>query len=259
MSCVILMYHVVDEPRSASEARFCCPPHQFRAQMKHLADAGWCVITLSELVACIQRGEAPPERSVVITFDDGTACTREIAMPILDEFGFKATVYVVSELIDGVNDWMIKEGQPERKMITVSQLRELDEAGMEIGSHTAHHVWMAKIPEAQAAEEASNSKVRLEDLLGKPVNHFAYPYGNNNSVVREIVEKAGYISAVSTRAGKNNPETGLFSLRRIEIMGNDALWQFRLKLKTGTHDMPPWSLMRAKVKACLGMGRRGQD
>ena len=57
--CVVLMYHVVDLPRSASEARFCCRPAMFAAQMRHLADDGWRVIALSELVAALRVGREP--------------------------------------------------------------------------------------------------------------------------------------------------------------------------------------------------------
>ena len=65
--CVVLMYHVVDKPRSNGEARFCCTPEMFALQMKHLADDGWNVIRLSELVSHLRAGTDPGKRSVAIT------------------------------------------------------------------------------------------------------------------------------------------------------------------------------------------------
>ena len=256
MSCVILMYHVIDEPRAASEARFCCPPEMFRAQMEHLSSTGWRVIALSELARHIERGQAPPERSVVITFDDGTACTHEFALPILAEFGYPAAVFIVSHLIGGINDWMVREGQPERKMLSNRQVVELRDANIEIGSHTAHHVWMTRVSPDEAKREALESKARLEELLGSRVVHFAYPYGNHNRDVQRIVHDAGYKSACSTRAGKIGRGTDMLSLRRVEIRGDDALWQFRVKLIIGTNDVPPWSLARTAVKKILGIDRK---
>ena len=193
---------------------------------------------------------------MVITFDDGTACTHEFALPILAEFGYPAAVFVVSHLIGGINDWMVREGQPERKMLSNRQLVELRDANIEIGSHTAHHVWMTRVSPDEAKREARESKARLEELLGSRVVHFAYPYGNNNRDVQRIVRDAGYKSACSTRAGKIGRGTDMLSLRRVEIRGDDALWQFRVKLVIGTNDVPPWSLARTAVKKILGIDRK---
>jgi peptidoglycan/xylan/chitin deacetylase (PgdA/CDA1 family) len=253
--CIVLMYHVIDSPRAASEARYCTPPKMFRQQMQHLHATGWNVIPLAELVRSMGEKRATPARSVVITFDDGTACTHEAALPVLGEFGFPATVFAVSDLVDGRNEWMIREGQPARAMLSTVQLRELHAAGVEIGSHTACHAWMARISPSQAADEARRSKDRLEDILGKPVRHFAYPYGNQSKAAREAVRDAGYEAACTTRSGKNDLDTDRFALRRTEIRGDDAFWQFCAKLRSATHDMPPWSLARATARRLIAASR----
>lgn len=253
--CVVLMYHVVDDPRSDGEARFCCTPAMFALQMKHLADDGWRVIRLSELVSHLRAGTDPGKRTVVVTFDDGTACTREQALPILARHAFPATVFVVSSLVDRRNEWMVRDGHPARPLLSATQVRELDAAGIDVGSHTANHVWLARIPFDDALKELRNSKEQLESLLGKPVRHFAYPYGNFNREVRDAVERIGYEGACSTRWGRNGFETDRFAINRVEVMGADSLLQFRLKLHSGTHDMPPWSVPRAAVKRALqGLG-----
>jgi peptidoglycan/xylan/chitin deacetylase (PgdA/CDA1 family) len=253
--CVVLMYHVIDSPRAASEARFCTPQHVFRQQMRHLYTTGWNVIPLAELVRSVTEKRPAPARSVVITFDDGTACTHEAALPVLSEFGFSATVFAVSDLVGGRNEWMIREGQPARPMLSTLQLRELHAAGVEIGSHTARHAWMDRISPSHAADEARMSKARLEEILGHPVRHFAYPYGNHSQAVRDVVRDAGYEAACTTRSGKNGPDTEIFALRRTEIRGDDSMWQFCAKLLSGTHDMPPWSLARATARRMIGATR----
>lgn len=253
--CVVLMYHVVDLPRSGSEARFCCTPAMFAAQMQHLADDGWRVVALSELVAALSAGREPPDRSVVITFDDGTACTREHAMPVLQQHRFPACVFMVSALVAGRNEWVASQGEPVRGMLDPTQLRELDAGGIEVGSHTVNHARLAKIPLPNAIDEIRRSREDLAQLLGKPVRFFAYPYGSFNPAVRDAVQDAGYEGACSTRWGRNGAGADPFAIKRVEVLGSDSLWQFRLKLHSGTNDMPPWSVPRAAVKQALqGLG-----
>lgn len=253
--CVVLMYHVVDTPRSAGEARFCCDPSMFAAQMQHLADEGWHVIPLADLVSTLRAGKEPKERSVVITFDDGTACTHENALPVLARHGFPASVFVVSGLVGTHNQWMSGEGYPKRRMLDAAQLRELVASDIDVGSHTASHVRLAKIPLPVAVEEIRRSRSELEGVLGNPVRYFAYPYGNFNPQVRDAVQDAGYEGACSTRWGRNDVGVDPFAIKRVEVMGADRLWQFRLKLRSGTNDMPPWSVPRAAVKRTLqGLG-----
>jgi hypothetical protein len=84
----------------------------------------------------------------------------------------------------------------------------------------------------------------LEDVLGREVFHFAYPFGSWSPIARDAVIEAGYKGACSTMSGLNRKGEDLFLLRRSEIKGNDAPWQFRLKLSFGTNDMPPTSDLR---------------
>ncbi|MBN8507169.1 MAG: polysaccharide deacetylase family protein [Burkholderiales bacterium] len=249
--CVILMYHVIGMPRGAAESRLCCPPENFVRQMECLSRDGWNVIPLSEYVLASARNRPVPERSAVITFDDGTACTHEQALPVLKRFGFPATVFVVSGLIGGRNEWMTRLGHPERRMLTAGQLRELDREGVTIGSHTVNHVRLAGLDGARLGAELVESRQQLEDILGKPVLHFAFPYGSRDASATRAVREAGYESACTTRAGLNRPGADPFALHRTEIMGGDSLVQFKFKLRIGSHDMPPWSLARAAARRWL--------
>jgi peptidoglycan/xylan/chitin deacetylase (PgdA/CDA1 family) len=248
----ILMYHVVDVARSDAERRICCPPEEFARQMSYLADNGWRVLSLSDLVAAIQDKSTLPTRTVVITFDDGTACTLERAFPILARHGFPATVFVVAGLVGGKNEWMCRDGHPSRTMLSSAQLRELAGANVEVGSHTITHPRLAGLAANEVAREVFDSKLMLEDLLGRNVAHFAYPYGSYDEAALNAVRGAGYRAACSTVMGRNRvADSNLLALRRTEIRGTDALWQFGLKLRSATHDMPPWSIPRAAAKRIL--------
>jgi peptidoglycan/xylan/chitin deacetylase (PgdA/CDA1 family) len=117
-----------------------------------------------------------------------------------------------------------------------AQMRALDAAGVTIGSHTSTHARLTELPAEQVTRELSDSKKQLEDLLGKPVCYFAYPYGLFNPAVRDAAEQSGYRGACSTRAGFNREGEDRFLLRRIDVFGNDALWQFKQKLRFGINE-----------------------
>lgn len=248
----VLMYHVVDVARSDGEKRLCCRPDEFDRQMTYLAESGWQVVSLSNLLEAAAGGRSLPAKTAVLTFDDGTACTFERALPVLRRFGFPATVFVVAGLVGGRNEWMCREGHPERALLSIAQLRALGSEGIEVGSHSISHVRLAGLPAVELAREVVGSKTRLEGILGQPVRHFAYPYGSLDRAAVDAVHAAGYVSACSTVMGRNSASRfDRFALHRTEIKGDDALWQFRLKLVSGTHDMPPWSMPRAALKKLL--------
>ena len=251
MSAAVLMYHMVDTPQNDTEARFCRTPERFRADMQHLADAGYTVLSLAALRECINGLRPWPPKTAAITFDDGIACDFEHALPILQSFGYSASFFIVTGLIDGHNDWAVGHGFARRRMLSGAELREMNRAGMDVGSHTVGHRMLGKTSLDEARAELRDSKARLEDLLGRDVPHFAYPYGSWKPEVKSAVVDAGYALACSTLPGKVRTADDPFLLRRIEIKGDDSPLQFNLKLRLGTQDMPPLSDMRRAARRRL--------
>jgi hypothetical protein len=88
----------------------------------------------------------------------------------------------------------------------------------------------------EAKREVEESKKFLEDRLGIPINHFAYPYGDLSQSIVDMVQGAGYATACSVRAGFNNKNTSPFIIKRIGIFGEDSLWKFALKATFGTNE-----------------------
>ena len=254
--CVALMYHVIGQAKDPREARFCCPPSTFRSHLEMLRDSGWRVISTKELVAALHHGLPLPAKSVILTFDDGTACTFDVAAPIMCEFGYTASVFMVSGLIGRENLWMRADGLPRRPMLSVSQHREHDAAGFDIGSHTVDHVKLADLPLEQCEFQLRASKLSLEDVLGHPVRHFAFPYGSCDEERSKLVRSVGFDAAFTTRWGKINTKSSAYSLRRVEVMGSDSPIRLRMKMGLGTNDMPPWSVLRQMVKRTLRMKRQ---
>lgn len=232
---LILMYHLVDTPRSAQEHRFCTPPAEFARQMDHLA-AEYTPVALEELMRCV-AGERPwPSRAVHVTFDDGFAGVLEHAAPVLAARSIPATLFAVSDRLGRSNDWMTRRGFPERALLSAAQLRELQSAGFTIGSHTKTHARLTELERERVADEVASSKAVLEDALGREVAYFAYPYGLMNDSVRRAVVDAGYLAACSTVPGFNRLGEDAFRMRRIDVFGTDRLWQFRQKLRFGRNE-----------------------
>jgi peptidoglycan/xylan/chitin deacetylase (PgdA/CDA1 family) len=103
----------------------------------------------------------------------------------------------------------------EFSSVTPSQARTMDSMNVKIESHTVTHPILTGIPEPQLEYELRRSKDRLEELLDRRINHFCYPNGDLDQKIRESVKDAGYISAVSTRYGRNECAVDLFTLNRI--------------------------------------------
>jgi peptidoglycan/xylan/chitin deacetylase (PgdA/CDA1 family) len=233
---VILMYHIVDEPRAANEVRYCCSPAAFEEQMGHLKRARYEVVPLSSLIDRLGDESRSDRPLVAVTFDDGFAATYRNALPILERQRIPATMFVVSGRIGGSNDWMQERGFPSRPLVDASEIRKLAAAGIEIGSHTRTHPRLPEIASESQRQELQGSKRDLEDLLGAAVRHLAYPFGRFNQTVQALAEEAGYAAACCTRAGFNREQADRFALRRVEVYGSDPLWKFRQKLSFGVSD-----------------------
>ena len=232
---LILMYHLVDTPRSQRERRFCTPPAEFARQMDDLAGEH-TPVALDDIFLCLAGMKPWPRQPVHVTFDDGFAGVLEHAAPMLVQRGIPATLFAVSDRLGRSNDWMASRGFPERRLLDAPQLRELEAMGFTIGSHTRTHARLTEADPARVRDEVAGSKSALEDALGHEVAYFAYPYGLVNDSVRGAVAAAGYRGACSTIPGFNRTGQDPYLIRRIDVFGTDRLWQFRQKLRFGRNE-----------------------
>ena len=229
-------------------------PKKFKKQMAYLKRTGYQVVSLDELVNSIKNGGQLNSKSVVITLDDGYMDNWENAFPILQEFGFTATIFVISQLIGRTNEWIQKGGENRRKLLGWRELEIMATEGISIGAHTKTHPSLTEVGVEFATEEIQGVKKDLEDRLGMTINFFAYPYGKMNETVKEIVRNTGYKAAFSTLSGFNGKNEDLYKLRRLDIYGTDSLLQFALKLKFGTNQMKMVDVVQyyfSRLKALL--------
>jgi peptidoglycan/xylan/chitin deacetylase (PgdA/CDA1 family) len=173
----------------------------------------------------------PPAKSVVITFDDGYADNFEIALPVLEQFSFPATFFLVSNA-NGTAAWASVPELKQRRLTSLSEAKTyLDR--VDFGAHTRTHPRLTTLTPVELEDEVGGSKRELEETLAVPVTTFAYPFGNVNDGVRAAVEEAGFLVACGVRSGRNVPATDRYDLRRLEVRGSDSLFRFIVMLWLG--------------------------
>jgi peptidoglycan/xylan/chitin deacetylase (PgdA/CDA1 family) len=212
----VLMYHAFGAPSCALEASYTVTPGLFQRHLELLRAEGWTTLGIEALTECLRQGRPLPQRTVGITIDDGFACIHEHLGPELER-GLKATAYVVSGSLDAMARFDRDLGIRARPMLSRVQLRELSDAGLEVGSHTVNHPDLRMLADAALENELVRSKNELEQLLGTATTSFAYPRGRFDRRVRQAVADAGYLSACCTLGGLNNTRTDALLIRRIQM------------------------------------------
>ncbi|MGC8529476.1 MAG: polysaccharide deacetylase family protein [Leptospirillia bacterium] len=204
-------------------------PESFRRQVTLLADLGYRGVTLREALAraADSRGASGPS-PIVLTFDDGYLDNYEHAAPILDEQGFRATIYFVAERMGGRVDWTEDPLWGGHALMDAGKARELVEKGFEAGSHTLTHPDLAKLSEAEARREIAESRPRLEDHLSAPVTTFCYPYGSFLPIHAGMVREAGYDAARTVRRYRLGRSEDLMTLACRPVSGRMGLGRFGL-------------------------------
>lgn len=214
----VLMYHKVSPDSFRNGPGLRVTPYEFERQIKYLKESGYNDISLDELVTHWEKGTSLPNRPVVITFDDGYEDNYIYAFPVLKKYGYTATIFLVYNEVGGYNQWDIKEHNTRPfKLLTWEQIRTMQDYGIYFESHTLNHHHLTSLPAEEAQKEICESKTKLEQALGKPVNYIAYPYGQHNDQICEITQKAGYKAAVTTITGTNQQTTDPYRLKRLRI------------------------------------------
>ena len=207
----ILTYHKLGpRPSGARLKGLYLSQRLFSHQLAELRQAGFVSGRLSD------AGSSPssPNRRIGITFDDGFLNVLEFGAALLKEHNFRAIQFLVAAKLGGQNDWEIADGEVPAPLMNEAQVRDWLAAGHEIGSHTLTHPWLTRVSTAQAREEITASRKKLEDRFGTSIDHFCYPYGDWNESVRDLVQGAGYKTACTTQPGINTPTDSLFALKR---------------------------------------------
>ncbi len=187
---------------SPETARYRVTPEAFEDQLRHLREAGYRSVRLSEWAGAMARREPLPGRAVAITFDDGYEDFLTHAWPALQRHGFSATLFLVTSEIGGTNRWDEAAFGERLPMLGWDEARRLLAEGVEIGSHSHRHPNLTELPNEEIAREAARSRADLERNLGTGVTAFAYPWGMNDAAVRHLVGACGYLLGLDSQGEK---------------------------------------------------------
>jgi peptidoglycan/xylan/chitin deacetylase (PgdA/CDA1 family) len=204
----ILNYHVIaplDGVSANTNSLLDILPETFDAMLRTLRREGWRTVTTYAVAGALERGVPLPPRSFVITLDDGHDDGFDYALPILQRYGFVATYYIVTNLLE------------RPTYLTWAEVRVLQGLGMEIGNHTIDHLSLPAQTPAEALRQVAGAQAIFEAHLDAPPTTFAYPYGLQDATAIRAVLATGLKCAVTASGGLDLTWARRFELPRIVI------------------------------------------
>ncbi|WP_270796563.1 polysaccharide deacetylase family protein [Aeromonas sp. QDB11] len=217
----VIMYHrFIEQDSEKGVHGTWMPIAMFEKHLRLMKWLGYETLTFRDLadkgfIHRLQYGK----KYLMITADDGYQDNLTRMLPLLEKYGYKAVVYVVTG--EGYNRWDVEHPtNPDTKVSLMSceQVKALAASGhVEIGGHTLTHPRLSQLTAEQQAHEIQENKRQLEALLGHPLLSFAYPYGDMNDSAKEQAIAAGYHFAVATNCGPKAMHQDPFQIRRIAI------------------------------------------
>ncbi|MFQ1635492.1 polysaccharide deacetylase family protein [Aeromonas veronii] len=217
----VIMYHrFIEQDSEKGVHGTWMPITMFEKHLRLMKWLGYETLTFRDLadkgfIHRLQYGK----KYLMITADDGYQDNLTRMLPLLEKYGYKAVVYVVTG--EGYNRWDVEHPtnpDTEVSLMSGEQVKALAASGhVEIGGHTLTHPRLSKLTPEQQAHEVQENKRQLEALLGHPLLSFAYPYGDMNDSAKEQAIAAGYRFAVATNSGPKAMHQDPFQIRRIAI------------------------------------------
>ena len=225
----ILMYHRVAPDGAKNMSRYRVTPAVFEEQLKYLKDSGYYSVNLNDWLIAVTAKRPLPGLAVAFTFDDAYQDFYEYAWPLLKKYGFNATVFLVSDYVGKQNSWDKAYGE-NLPLMGWKEILELQQQGVEFGSHTATHKPLTSLSPADIVFEGARSRTNLQNNLQKPVKLIAYPYGDTDTVVSHLIGGCGYTLGFSCQTKLSSFSDDTMQLPRIEVEGSFNLKEFVAKL-----------------------------
>ncbi|RTQ52571.1 polysaccharide deacetylase family protein [Hymenobacter gummosus] len=205
----ILCYHQIRDWRakdSKGAKDYIVPVEKFKEQIKMLADSGYHTILPDQLYAYLTTGAKLPSKPVMLTFDDTDLDQFTVAKPTLDKYGFKAVYFIMT----------VSLGRPN--YMSKAQVKQLSDEGNVIGSHTWDHHNVKKYQGQDWVTQIEKPTKTLEEITGKDIKYFAYPFGLWNPEAIPQLKQRGMVAAF-VLAEKRDQQDPLFTIRRIIASG----------------------------------------
>jgi len=221
----VLGWHKIGAPPAGGwDTWYYVPEATFAAQLGWLRDAGWQVLEAEALLRGLDAPGTLPERSALLTFDDGCRSMLDAALPPLQRFGFPSVLFVPTDWVGRTNHFD-RGVEPEEPICTWDELRRLRRLGVAVESHGASHRAFSRLSPDERRDELTRSKRALEEGVGAPVSLFAFPYGDpgpDAAATAALLAGAGYRAAFRYPGGPLRlPDAPRFALARV-AMGPDT-------------------------------------
>ena len=227
----VLMYHSIAAEGPASLAQWRLHPRLFEEQLAYLQRKGYRSVSSRDLPAFLRTGQAPVERPVLLTFDDGYRDFLHTAWPLLQRYGFTADVFLVTDRVGGSADWDRSHGEPAPLMSWVDIAR-LQREGVTFGSHFATHRRCSLLSTHELVEESARSRAAIEARLDRPVNSMAIPFGTWDERLVCALRWAGYEIGFTTADGIVSAGMRALTLPRVEVFGGQSAAAFARRLES---------------------------
>ena len=212
----VLLYHNVAEEYAPEDALLHITPDLLREHMEALVGEGYTPITLTDYYDFLSEGVELPEKSVIITFDDGYISNYTYAYPLLKEMGLKATIFIITETVGSTTT--------DYPHFTWEEAIEMEESGViDIQSHSHSHRAMALLNFFDINKEMRYSKYLIEVNMGKECSFMAFPYGSYNEVAKLAARYAGYkFALIVGDKGFNTADSDPYELKRLTARGDQT-------------------------------------
>ncbi|SHK83633.1 Polysaccharide deacetylase [Selenomonas ruminantium] len=216
---LVLEYHHICDDIGDDGESYAVPPADFQEQLDYLQRAGYTTITMQDFMRAKKGKQELPAKPVILTFDDGYEDNYTTLLPILEERHMNGTVYMITNSIG------------RKGYLSWNQLRDMQNRGIELGSHTANHQPLTSLEREKQIEEMKLSKLLMEWNGLKTIYTFSYPNGAYDETMPELLQENEYLTAVTGDGGLNTFQTNPYLLQRINIpRPRLGLTEFKLRI-----------------------------
>ena len=246
-SIPVLMYHHVNPHKGDM---FTVTPEVFEGQMAYLAKAGYKALSLDELFAFIKGDLDLKQKAVVITFDDGWLDNFIYALPVLEKYKLRATMFIVTDWIEKSSEKsngipafiptneeskaLVRKGQAQKVVLTWELIGKMTASGLiDFFSHTKSHLNCNNSSEPDILEELQESRRVLEERLGRPCPYLCWPDGIYSDTAISIARKTGYKALFTIERGAVKAGSDPFAIKRNLV--EDNVSRFRKRMVIYTH------------------------
>ena len=224
----ILTFHKVDPVFEWGVTRI--TPPMFRTVLSYLRQNGYESISFNTL---LEPSSILPDKPVILTFDDSYESLYRYAAPVMSEFGYSGTLFVITGFVGKRNLWDVNLGWKTFSHLSWSQIQDLVKQDFEVGSHTVHHADLTRIRPADVNRELVFSKHTLEDKVGEETSIISFPFGRYDRFILDACNEAGYRGCcgywIPDYDAKQDGDPVLF--RRQSYYLFDRCWNLKKKLK----------------------------